>query len=158
MGQSLVAARVGGVMTTWLPAPKCLEANISAVPEAESGHSADLRGLRSASEPTHFGGKARRCRRSLPRRSWQRIRPGSGRRRLSRLRTRSGEQKRLGRAAASMYGGLGRHGGGACSANERDDISGVRRSAIGRLTEQRVRCESAADFARKQSDGADGCA
>jgi hypothetical protein len=28
MGQSLVAARVGGVMTTWLPAPKCLEANI----------------------------------------------------------------------------------------------------------------------------------
>ena len=34
MGQSLVAARVGGVMTTWLPAPKCLEANISVVPES----------------------------------------------------------------------------------------------------------------------------
>jgi hypothetical protein len=55
MGQSLVAARVGGVMTTWLPAPKCLEANISVVPE--SGHSADLRGLRSASEPTHLRGQ-----------------------------------------------------------------------------------------------------
>jgi hypothetical protein len=54
MGQSLVAARVGGVMTTWLPAPKCLEANICHHPWRPSALSLCRIPLRRNPQPARF--------------------------------------------------------------------------------------------------------